>query len=124
MGPFVSPLLLIFSRTGEASTKRDERFLSAVLSDYLEKTSLLLHVGLLPEGEAVELGQGHPEHQLEVLRGEVPLEREHTHTSIQTHTHAHTHTHTHTVATRSQPTSPGRSLPPDGAIEGIGAGAN
>lgn len=43
----------------------------------LEKACLLFHVVLLPQGHAVKLIQGHPEHMLEVLWGEVSLEETH-----------------------------------------------
>ena len=46
---------------------------SSVLHSLLEKACFLLHVVLLPESQAVELVQGHPEHLHEVLRGQVSL---------------------------------------------------
>ena len=40
----------------------------------LEEGELLLHVVPLPEGEAVELLDGHLKESEELLRGQVPLE--------------------------------------------------
>lgn len=40
----------------------------------LEKQDFLLQFISFPQGEAVELGHGHPEHLLELLRGQMPLE--------------------------------------------------